>query len=140
MGFPLLNFSINSLFIFQLLVCRGVVEGVLRGAKPPLLKFPINLGGLSPPPPLKILIQTEIICDNMPNFSQFMLRYIWHYFTFEIQFNLYLCSIIEGQTSTCNFSYVQNGILINKPCSDCRAHCCTLSSYDKAMRCWKLCF
>ena len=33
--------------------------------------------------PLKILIQTEIICDNMPNFSQFVR--IWHYFTFEIQ-------------------------------------------------------
>ena len=30
-----------------------------------------------------IFIQTEIICDNMPNFSQFVR--IWHYFTFEIQ-------------------------------------------------------
>ncbi len=31
---------------------------------------------------IKILIQTEIICDNMPNFSQIVR--IWHYFTFEI--------------------------------------------------------
>ena len=51
------------------------MEGVLRGAEPPLLKFPFNS--------LKILIQTEIICDNMLNFSQFVR--IWHYFTFEIQ-------------------------------------------------------
>ena len=33
--------------------------------------------------PLKILIQKEIICDSMPNFSQFVKN--WHYFTFEIQ-------------------------------------------------------
>jgi hypothetical protein len=70
---------------------------------------------------LIFLIQAEIICDNIPNFGQFVK--IWHYFTF------------KGQTSTCNFFYIQNGILTNKPCSDC-----TLSSYDKTMKCWKLFF
>ena len=28
----------------------GVVEGGLGGAEPPLLKFHVDLGGLSPPP------------------------------------------------------------------------------------------
>ena len=105
---------------------RGVVEGVLRGVEPPLLKFPFNLGGLSPP--LKILIQTEIICDNMLNFSQFVR--IWHYFTLEIQL---------FQFTSVPFLKVKpvqwTGAQANKPCGDC-----TLSSYDKAMRCWKLCF
>ncbi len=64
----------NRIKIFKRFV-RGVVEGVLRGAEPPLLKFAFNLGGG--------LIQTEIICDNMPNLSQFVR--IWHYFTFGIQ-------------------------------------------------------
>ncbi len=37
---------------------------------------------------------------------------------------------------SCTFSYIQNGILTNKSCSDCTL----MSSYDKAMRCWQLSF
>ncbi len=38
-------------------------------------------------------------------------------------------SIFVSQTSNCNFSYIQDGILTNKSCSDCSL----LSSYDKTM-------
>ena len=35
---------------FKCYIISGVVEGGLGGAEPPLLKFHVDLGGLSPPP------------------------------------------------------------------------------------------
>ena len=39
-----------SAFICYEFFSSGVVEGGLGGAEPPLLKFHVDLGGLSPPP------------------------------------------------------------------------------------------
>ena len=44
---------------------RGVVEGGLGGAEPPLLKFPFNQGGLSP---FGISAERDIILVNKTNF------------------------------------------------------------------------
>ncbi len=76
----------------------------------------------------KILIQREIICDNILNFGKFVK--IWHYIRNAV-ISIYFCSIFEGQISTCNFSYTQDGILTNRPCSDFTL----VSSYDKIVRC-----
>ncbi len=56
----------------QLPICRGVVQGGSKGLSP-LFKIFFKFGGLTPPPPLKILILTERICDRiLANFK------IWH--------------------------------------------------------------